>query len=148
MTKSCTVCHNDHDDKPEICRGCWYSGAMLAENMAPVIKVLEAATGSRWYAEHTGGGCFWLRTWVHHPFAYPKDEDETEPYIVITAWGDVLSGDSTPEEARDQWLVGTYPTGWAGQGEDGEYFEDVADERLPMLVRELITAMREECAHE
>lgn len=135
----CPICHHDHSDTPAVCRGCWYGGALLAHNMRPVIAVLEAATGTKWHAEHTGGGCFWLRSYRDTDAA--DGDDDTAPYLVITAHGDVLSGDDTPEQCRNAWTVGTYPTGWAGQGEDGQFLDPVADETLPVIVRDLMRTL-------
>ena len=162
---TCHICHADLglEERGKVCcRMCWYTGQFLAEAMRPVITVLEAATGTPWHAEHTGGGCFWLCT---RPFG--TDDDYTTPVIIATAFPDVLGGSDTPQSIREEsgWLVGAYehehemgyndrdrmwPAHWQLSSTWMSTKDDygLSDEELPMAVIEAHQWLKDEVMNE
>jgi hypothetical protein len=122
----------------------WYSGATLERSMAPVLDVLCEATGANWCAEHTGGGCFWLVT-------YLTDEVWEGPYVALTAAEGPLAGDETVDDVEHDgggWMLGVYDgrTEDHSPNDDGEfeYIGPLATEELPLRAKELIDRLRKE----
>lgn len=139
----CPYCNQPHFGHPDLCRHCWYQGRMLADNMAGVIRTLNAATGSNWDAEHTGGGCFALIT---RPFGF--DDDGEGPAIVLTSEGGALSGsDEVAHVEADggTWLLGAYLS-WEQAGEDGNdiCWYDLHTKQVPGKAREAMAWLTEQ----
>lgn len=142
--KTCESCGGQFEPNrmdPPMCAGCWYSGRWLERCMAGVIEVLTAATETRWEAQHTGGGCFWLNTsndWDRPP---KNGGDGTDPWLLCVSANDgPLGGDSdvAEVEAMGNWCV-FISRPW-DQAEHDEYEiiiqGDVATEALPLVVRD------------
>jgi hypothetical protein len=158
--RQCVYC-DDEVTSPnpdcDFCRSCYYAGRPLQTNMASVIDVLEIATGTEWFAQHTGGGCFWLTTTITDiPAPGPEGLPLTR-ILVVTEWPDVLSATATiadievpDENGYGGWFVGAEVDYW--RGDDIHYWPDpdnepgrhygLHTEQLPMIVREAAVWLR------
>lgn len=92
------TCEHDKPAGKTLCPGCWYSGAVLAANMADTITELNTATGLDWKPEHTGGGCFWLTA-----------QRNGVAVAIVTADGP-FAGDDTIDAVTESggWMIGAY----------------------------------------
>lgn len=137
--RTCEYCTERFQGIPEFCRDCYYSGNVLANNLAGAIRTLEAATGTDWFAEHTGGGCFWLRTRPDggDPIeGYNAEVQPLIPSICITAAEDVLHGRHTIAELDESgWMVGAYDDYWNDSGDEPKHWI-CSTEELPMIAKE------------
>ena len=136
----CVCCDREFTPPKQqvMCEGCWWSGDYLAMQMAGLIEVLTIGTdGMPWYAEHTGGGRFWLICYLH---GYPEDrDDDYGPVLVLTGEEGPLSGADTVRdvEAAGRWHLGYYLTsGDLLDGDSQSYYPHT--EELPMKVREIM----------
>lgn len=125
---------NDGNEEPT-CRWCYYNGAPLNHRFAALRNVLEKATGTEWVAEHTGGGCFWIATYL------------PAGVLTVTPYPDVLGGGDTPTSVRNGqgWCLGATRPGrrrwreaigyWPGESVATDAY-GLSDEELPMRVIE------------
>lgn len=132
---NCVYCAGSFDGTVDYCRECYYNGQVLAHNFAGAIRTLEVATGTVWYAEHTGGGCFWLCTRPDGGDRFEGMFDEAIiPMICVTEADGPMSGTATIADMdRAGWMIGMYRDYWAGDCH-GEMF--CTTEELPLKVRE------------
>jgi hypothetical protein len=109
--------------------------ATLSAEMAPVITVLERMTGTPWRVEHTGGGCFWLRTELAPDL---EDAEDGGPALCVTDSDGPLTWSERLSEVGS-WALGSYRQ-WdddAGPYRDGlstlDLFAAASDAVVPLL---------------
>ena len=97
--KTCTICGERYDAKPDVCIDCYYAGAPLEKAFAAELVDFARVTDSDWHAEHTGGGCFWLHTVVFGG------------HLTLTTWPEVMSCSDTPATIEEHgWFLVATPT--------------------------------------
>lgn len=140
--RTCPFCAATHTASVDCCMHCYYEGAALTKNFKGTIEVLNKVTGTEWFAWHSGGGCFMLRTDIA--------EHGT---LALTSYPDVLGGFDTIEVIDiDGWFLGAYTTEtWDGEDDTGNrYWPNNSDldrglhhEQLPEAVLEAVQWLKE-----
>lgn len=107
---SCVHCHRvvtggSMIDGRWVCRDCWYDGAVLAENLAPFIALLNHVTGYGWEPVRTGGGCFGIAATVD--FA----RDPIQRQLMISFAEGPFAGDTALTEIAGGLMLGLYDVG-------------------------------------
>lgn len=139
MLVNCVYCAGSTNGRVDYCRECWYGGRVLADNLAGAIRTLEVATGTVWYAEHTGGECFWLCTRPDGGDRYEGMLDDVQPVIpmiCVTEADGPMSGTATIAELDESgWMVGAYADYWCNSGDEPKHWI-CSTEEMPLIAKE------------